>query len=135
MTTSPPRFWESRELFFQWVRFVIVGCMNTVFGYGLYALCFWLWGDYVAATAVTMIGGVLFNYRTIGAVVFAKHHGSFARFIGCYLLVFALSVMLLKLLDTKGVNPYLAGLIVAFPAALLSFMLLRTCVFRVIPKA
>lgn len=130
----PSRFWPNRDLFFEWLRFLAVGGINTAFGYGLYAVCIWLWADYLAAITVSMVGGVLFNYRTTGAVVFARRDGSFARFIGCYAVVLALSVMLLKFLDTRGVNPYLSGLIVAFPAALLSFVLLRTYVFRVARK-
>ena len=130
----PSRSWLNRELFFEWLRFLAVGGINTAFGYGLYAVCIWLWADYLAATTVSMVGGILFNYRTTGAIVFAKRDGSFARFIGCYVVVIALSVMLLKFLDTRGVNPYLSGLIVAFPAALLSFALLRTFVFRVLRK-
>ena len=127
----PSRFWPNRELLFEWLRFVVVGGINTLFGYGLYAVCIWLGADYLAATAVTMIGGIVFNYRTTGAVVFARHDGSFARFVACYAVVLALSVMLLKFLDARGVGPYLSGLIVAFPAALLSYVLLRTYVFRV----
>ena len=131
----PSRFWPNRELFFEWLRFLLVGGLNTLFGYGLYAVCIWLGAGYLAATAVTMIGGLLFNYRTTGAIVFARRDGSFARFIGCYAVVLALSVMFLKFLDTRGVNPYLSGLIVAVPAALLSYVLLRTYVFRGARKA
>lgn len=130
MTAPPSRFSSNRDLFLEWLRFLAVGGMNTAVGYGLYALCFWFWGNYVAATAVSMVGGVLFNYRTTGALVFAKRDGSFLRFIGCYVVMLALNVVLLKLLDDRGVNPYLAGLIVAVPAAVLSFVLLRTFVFR-----
>jgi len=125
----------SGSLFFEWLRFLVAGAINTAFGYGLYAFCIWLWGDYVAATVVSMVGGVLFNYRTTSAVVFARHRGSLPRFIACYAVVLAVSLMLLKLLDARGVDPYLAGLIVAFPAAMLSFVLLRTYVYRVVPKS
>src|SRR4029078_3343619 len=131
MPAPASKFWPSRELFFEWLRFVAVGGINTAFGYAVYALCVWLGAGYQAAITVTIVGGVLFHYRTTGAVVVARRDGSFARFIGCYALVLALSVVLLKFLDTRGINAYLSGLIVAVPAALLSFLLLRTYVFRV----
>lgn len=117
------------------MRFVAVGGLNTAVGYGLYALCIWLGAGYFVAAVVSMAGGILFNYRTTGALVFARRSGSLARFAGCYALVLAFSVTLLEFLDLWGVNPYLSGLIVAFPAALLSFVLLRTYVFRIARKA
>ena len=129
------RFFPNRALFFEWLRFVVVGCINTAVGYGLYAFCIWLGANYLAAIAVSTIGGVIFNYGTTGAIVFARRDGSFVRFIACYVVVFAVSVLLIKFQNALGVNPYLSGLIAAFPAALISFILLRTYVFRVGRKA
>ena len=130
MTAPLPRFRPGRDLFFEWLRFLAVGGINTAFSYGLYALCIWLGAAYPAALTVSTVGGVLFNYRTTGAVVFARRDGSLARFIGCYAVVLVFSLILVRFLDTRGINAYLSGLIAAVPAALLSFLLLRTFVFR-----
>jgi putative flippase GtrA len=127
--------WPSRALLLEWLRFVAVGCLNTAVGYGLYALCIWLGAGYVAAAFLSMVGGVLFNYRTTGALVFSGRKGSLARFAGCYGLVLAFSVAVLGHLDRQGFDPYVAGLIAGVPAAALSFLLLRIFAFRPVRRA
>ena len=126
--------WPSQALLLEWLRFVAVGCLNTAVGYGLYALCIWLGAGYFTAAFLSMVGGVLFNYRTTGALVFSRRRGSLARFAGCYGLVLAFSVALLHYLDRQGFDPYVAGLITGVPAAALSFVLLRIFAFRPEPR-
>jgi putative flippase GtrA len=116
----------------QWVRFVLVGGVNTAFSYGLYAACIFAGLGYVLASAASMLAGILFSHRTTRSLVF-RHAGGATlwRFSACYLLVYAFSLLCLQAMDAWGVDPYLAGLLVAVPAALVSFTLLKLLVFRV----
>ena len=114
------------------MRFVLVGGVNTAFSYALYAACIFAGAGYAAACAASMLGGILFSYQTTGRLVFRDAtRASLGRFAGCYLVVYAFSVAFLKAMDALGVDPYLSGLVVAMPAAVLSFTLLKLLVFRV----
>lgn len=113
------------------MRFVLVGGVNTAFSYALYATCIFAGAGYAAACAASMLGGILFSYKTTGSLVFRDaSHASLWRFAGCYLIVYGFSLAFLKAMDVLGVDPYLSGLVVAIPAALLSFTLLKLLVFR-----
>jgi len=115
----------------QAMRFAVTGGVNTAFGYGIYAACIYLGAGYAIASGVSIVCGVLFSYKTTSAMVFGRgYRGSLARYIGSYVIVYAFSVLILRTMDTFGVNPYLAGLLVAPPCAVLSFALLKLFVFR-----
>ena len=59
------RFWKVR--FF---RFLLIGAVNTIFGYGVYALLIFLRCDYKIAALAGTVLGVLFNFLTTGRIVF-----------------------------------------------------------------
>lgn len=113
------------------MRFVVTGGINTTFGYGIYAACIYLGTGYAIASGVSIVCGVLFSYKTTGAMVFGRgYRGSLARYIGSYAIVYAFSVLILKTMDALGINAYLAGVLAALPCAVLSFALLKLFVFR-----
>ena len=113
------------------MRFVVTGGVNTAFGYGIYAACIYLGAGYAIASAVSIVCGVLFSYKTTSAMVFGRgYRGSLARYIGSYVIVYAFSVLILKTMDSLGINAYLAGVLAAPPCAVLSFALLKLFVFR-----
>lgn len=115
----------------QGIRFVLVGGLNTAFSYVVYAACIFIGAGYALASAASMAGGIVFSHMTTGRLVFAgASRGSLLRFAACYLAVYAFTLALLMLLDSLGVDPYLSGLIVAAPGALVSFVLLKLVVFR-----
>lgn len=114
------------------MRFVVTGGVNTAFGYGIYAACIYLGAGYAIASGASIVCGLLFSYKTTSALVFGRgYRGSLARYIGSYVIVYAFSLLILKTMDTFGVNPYLAGVLAAPPCAVLSFALLKLFVFRV----
>jgi hypothetical protein len=115
----------------QALRFLVTGGINTTFGYGIYAAFIYAGAGYAIASGASIVLGLLFSYQTTSAMVFGRgYRGSLARYIGSYALVYAFSVLILKALDEFGTNPYLAGLLVAPPCAVLSFVLLKLFVFR-----
>jgi putative flippase GtrA len=118
-------------LFHEWIRFILVGAINTAFSYGVYASAIYVGAGYALASAVSMIAGVLFSYQTTGGLVFRRAAGgSLSRFVACYVFVYIFSVILLAQMDAAGINPYLSGILVAVPAALVSYLLLKLLVFR-----
>jgi len=120
----------------QATRFLFTGAINTAFSYAIYATCIYLGAGYAIASGASIVCGILFSYKTTSAVVFGRgYRGSLARYIACYAVVYAFSVLLLKAMDEYGVNAYLAGVLVAPPCAVLSFALLKLFVFRSEPSA
>ncbi len=115
----------------EWLRFILVGGLNTAFSYGFYAACIYAGAGYAVASAASMIAGVLFSYWTTGGLVFRRAAGgSLPRFVACYAVVYVFSVTLLAQMDSFGIDPYLSGILVAIPAAALSYLLLKLLVFR-----
>lgn len=113
------------------MRFVVTGGVNTAFGYGIYAAFIYLGAGYAIASGASIVCGLLFSYKTTSAMVFGRgYRGSLARYLGSYAIVYAFSLLILRTLDTFGINPYLAGVLVAPPCAVLSFALLKLFVFR-----
>ena len=72
----------------QFVRFVLVGILNTAFGYGVYCLMLWIGLSYWWATLIANVLGVLFNFKTTGVLVFksvgvfpeCRHHRAIYAF-------------------------------------------------------
>jgi putative flippase GtrA len=122
---------RKRQLLHQGVRFVLTGAINTGFSYCIYAACIFAGAGYALASAASLVGGILFSYKTTSHLVFRQPNGgSLQRYIVCYAVVYGFNVLLLKLLDSFGIDPYVCGLIAAVPTAVLSFVLLKLLVFR-----
>lgn len=113
------------------LRFLVVGVVNTLFGYGAYAFFLWIGFHFSAAALLGTVAGVIFNFFTTGRLVFdrARRFRSALPFVAVYSVVYAINVALLALLEHLGVGPYLAGLILIVPLALISFLLMRRFVF------
>lgn len=116
----------------QFIRFVLVGCINTAFGYGVYCLMLWIGLSYWWATLVGNVLGVLFNFKTIGILVFKNPNNRlFFRFVSCYVLAYGLNVGIIWLLTLyTGLNDYWNGMIATPIVALFSFFYQRTFVFN-----
>lgn len=119
------KFW-SNQLF----RFLIVGGVNTIFGYSIYALFTFAGLHYAIAALLAQICGILFNYNTTGKIVFnSKGSGVFFRFIAVYAVTYAVNVLALRLFFQINFNMYIAGGILVLPISLLSFVLNKRLVF------
>lgn len=130
LTTDPMR--QARLV--QFVRFVLVGGLNTLVGYSLFAVLFLLSGDHRIALLVATVLGVLFNFVTTGRLVFGNRRwGRLPLFVGIYALTFALNLGALELLAAAGVAPLLGQLLVLPAVVVLSFLGNRLVVFRGTP--
>ena len=117
------------------LRFLVVGAVNTVFGYSIFALFILLQLHYVLAALLMTICGSLFNFKTHGIIVFEnKDNRMIFRFFYVYLFIYLLNIGLLKLFDMAGVMSIIAQAIIILPLAILSFFLMRKLVFNVVSK-
>jgi putative flippase GtrA len=112
-------------------KFVAVGIINTVFGYSVYALFIFLGMHYSLAALFGTIIGVLFNFKTIGILVFKVNDDRLLiRFIGVYIVTYLMNVSVLKIFHNYRFNMYTAGLLLIVPMAGFSYVLHSKFVFR-----
>ena len=123
-----------RVLKIHFVRYLIVGGINTCFSYIVFASSVYLLKYVNLAVVVATIISILFNFNTYGRIVFkSKDNSKIYRFFGVYLFTMTLQILLLKALALTGVtNPYIAGGILTLPLAAVSFLLMRKFVFNTI---
>ena len=115
----------------RFIRFVLIGGLNTAVGYGLFALLVFWDLPYPVAIALSTLGGIAFNFQTTGRLVFK--HAPLSRiscFAGVYGLTYVLNVLAIGALLRVGVDLYLANAITLFPLALLTYTLQKNLVFK-----
>jgi len=115
----------------QIINFIIVGIVNTIFGYSIYALFIYFGFNYIISIFIATIVGVLFNFKTIGKFVFnSKNNNLLFKFLFVYLIVFIINILVIKFFKIYGFNNYLAGLFALLPASVSSFILNKYFVFK-----
>ena len=119
------RLWRVRFL-----RFLTVGVVNTLFGYGIFFILVQRGLASIPALALATLGGVAFNFFSTGTVVFGSCDSRRSwRFAGVYLFVFLLNSAALELLLHFGLKPALAQLLLLPGFVTLSYLLNRNLVF------
>lgn len=115
----------------QFVRFLVVGVVNTLFGYGVFAGLVLAGLAPVAALVAAYVLGVMFNFMTTRRFVFARaRRASFLRFAGAYVVIYFFNLGLYKLVEGAGAPPLVAQAICLPPVAVFSFLLFKFQVFR-----
>lgn len=113
------------------VRFVLVGVLNTLFGVGLYCLFIYMGVPYRAAVLLSTVLGVLFNFKTIGALVFKnKDNRLIFRFVSVYVITYFINIGLIRVFLCVGINEYYAGILSTPVVALCSYGLQKRLVYR-----
>ena len=115
----------------RFIRFLFVGIINTLFGYTVFALMILIRLDYRFSLLITTICGVLFNFKTIGTLVFkAKDSRPIIRFVGVYLIIYLLNDQSLQIANSLGMNILWAQAGLLLPLASLSYILNKKFVFN-----
>ncbi|GCA72578.1 hypothetical protein MiYa_04131 [Microcystis aeruginosa NIES-2519] len=121
----------------KFARFLLVGAINTLFGYFLYGSLILIGLNYKYAVLLATILGVLFNFQTTGRLVFgSKNNKLMFRFVLVYVVTFLLNVEALRIVDGMNINieqktkMLIAGAILVLPMAVISFVLMKLFVFR-----
>lgn len=120
------RVWSIR-----FARFLVVGGINTLFGYLVYSAFILLNIHYALASFMSTVIGIVFNFFTTGNIVFRnKNPKLILRFFGVYGITYLINLGFLKIFDSMHMNMVLAGAIVLLPMAVISYFLNRALVFR-----
>lgn len=113
------------------IRFLLVGGVNTLFGYIVFAFFIFLNFHYTIATLISVILGILFNFKTTGKLVFENSNNVLIfKFTGVYTIIYILNIICLKTFSYFKINIYLAGMLLILPMALISFLLNKKFVFK-----
>ena len=115
------------------VKFLVVGAVNTVFGYSCYAGLLFIGLHYSLAALFGTLLGIAFNYLSTSRYVFNASSASSSRvirFVLVYCLHYFINISCLWLLEQRGFNPYLSGLILIIPMAIVSYLLLNHLVYN-----
>lgn len=103
----------ARMLDDQRIRFVIVGGINTVVGYGTYAIMVFLNIHYLVANICSTIIGVICSYILNKYFTFRSRNRSImeiCRFVSVYLFSFTIgNLILLVTVEWMRITLYLAG--------------------------
>lgn len=110
-------------------RYYQAGIVNTVFGYGLYALFVAAGFNMYVAQITAHVLGVVFNYFTYSRYAFRDHHGSKSRFVVSYAVNYLLGLAALATASTVIHSPYLAGLVAVVFVSVVNYFILKHLVF------
>ena len=115
----------------QFLRFVLVGGLNTAFGVGVYCLAIFIGFPYFVATLVSNVLGVFFNFLTTGNLVFRNGNPRLIfRFVACYVAIYFVNTIVVKFLLINNLNSYWAGILATPVVALCSYFLLKQFVYK-----
>ncbi len=103
-----------------YVRFLLAGGINTLFGFALYSALVLAWGRPELSLALASLAGVAFNFYSYKKIGFG-HKGTnrYVSFVLVYAVVFALNLALLTLLKGQ-VAPLVADMWGQRPAYILA---------------
>jgi putative flippase GtrA len=115
----------------RFVRFLLAGGINTLFGYGVFSLFIFLKMHYALALLLATVLGVLFNFQTIGRFVFKNNDNKLLfKFVLVYMAVYLVNLGGLKVFNSFEISNYIAGAVLVIPIALLSYLLNKRFIFK-----
>ncbi len=122
---------HSNPTFLQFQKFLLVGILNTLFGYSCFAFFLFLGLHYSLALLMATLIGILFNFKSTGKLVFGSHNNSLIyKFFVTYSITYVLNALGIKFFSHIGYSPYIGGAILIFPMAVLAFILNKRFVFN-----
>ena len=113
------------------LKFIVVGGINTIFGYGIYWGLLQLDVYFTIAAFFSTLLGIIFNFFTIGRLVFqSKNNALFYKFVFVYGFLYLLSIAGISFIHDFNVSYEIAGAIMIMPSAIISFVLNKNLVFK-----
>ena len=115
-------------------RFLLVGGINAIFGYSVFALLIYLGLHYTIAVFIGTVLGILFNFQTIGRLVFTTARrldpATAGKFFVVYGVTYLFNIFGIYLFSLVNVGSYLAGALLILPVAVIGFLLNKKFVFK-----
>ena len=115
------------------LKFIAVGVLNTVVGYAIYGLLIYLKIPYLMALLMATVVGVIFNYFSIGRLVFKSQGGwfVFAKFIFAYAMVYGVNAKALDMLIKQfDFSPYVGQALCVPLSVMISWLLMNYWVYK-----
>ena len=114
----------------QFVKYGLVGIVNTAFGYGAYAALLFVGLEYRLASLLALVLGIAFSFTTQGTVVFRNAtRVTLVKFVIAWILLYLFNISLIALFMLASLSTYLAGAIATVPVTLASYFVLKFAVF------
>jgi putative flippase GtrA len=116
------------------IRFLFVGILNTIVGYGVYALCIYEGLSYSPALIITYLVGIAHSYFWNKFFTFRsreKSLGEIVRFFLVYIAAYLVNLVTLYVcVDGMKMNVYFVGIAAMFITTLISYLGHKTISFR-----
>jgi putative flippase GtrA len=113
------------------IRFVLVGVLNTTFSYLIYAGLLFVGFGYQLANLLALLVGILFSFKTQGHLVFNNPDNRLlGRFIVSWALIYLCTITLIGRIMTLGFDAYSAGALSLPLSVALSYFGQRYFVFN-----
>jgi putative flippase GtrA len=127
------RWLSSSEIWFESLRFAIVGIKSNILYYALYVLLSLMGTPPKVAVTMVFLFGIAYTFWFNKSFVF-RNKGAARRqviaYVGVYLVAWALNLLLLEILVTHlQLNHYLVQAALIFVIAILIFLSLKLLVF------
>ena len=117
--------------YIKFYKYLIVGGVNTVFGYSVFAILIFFGFHYSLAVLIATILGVLFNFQSYGRLVFKNYSWDFLpRYVTVYIIIYFVNLILLLIFDLLVSNLYISGLMVIPFIAYLGYFLNKRYVWK-----
>ncbi len=110
-------------------RYYQAGIVNTLFGYGVYALLLKVGLWMYAAQLIAQVLGAAFNYLSYSRHVFHDSRASKPRFILSYVFNYLLALASLAAAALVIRSPYVAGAVAIILVSLANYFILKNLVF------
>ena len=118
-------------LFLQFFKFLVVGALNTLFGYSVFAILILIGNTPTLALILTYVIGVVFNFFTTRRFVFNhSKRASLLQFIIAYIAIYIFNIGLYRLIELVGTPPLVTQALCLPVIAIFSFLLFKFQVFR-----
>ena len=103
------------------VKFILVGLLNTIFGYTFFAILIFLKINILISLFISTIAGLVFNYLTFGQLVFKLNNSKFmpVKFIFAYCISYMINVYLLNTFMEFFNNNVFVAQIISLPFVVL----------------
>ena len=123
----PTRFSFGR--FVEIIRFYQAAAVNTLFGFGIYAIFIHGGMNVYLAQFIATVLGVAFNYLTYSRHVFRESAAEKWRFLAAYGCNYLIGLGLLALLSQFIASNYLIGLLALLLTSVINYLALKHLVF------
>jgi len=114
------------------INFLLIGILNTIFGYALYSLFIYIELNYKLALLLSYFFGIVFNFLSYKIFVFKINYSyaRFAKYFCSYLITYYINILLLSQLNLFVENFYLSQIFSLPFVIIVTWVLLNRWVFK-----